>query len=203
MLWIGITGPMGSGKSAVSSLLRAKGYPVLDADQIVHQILGPGTRAEVEILKTFGENLRSEGGVLDRRALGRVVFGDEKKLAQLEALIYPHLRVEVALRKKALLDKGHNAVFYDVPLLFEKGMREQFDHVIVVTASEELRKERLKLRSGLSDQEFAERSSKQMPAAEKERLASVVIHNQGTLDGLEKEIQRALKELKIPSPAVT
>jgi len=203
MLWIGLTGPMGSGKSTVASILRKLGYPVLDADHLVHQILSPGGPAETEILKTFGGDLRDAGGALDRRALGRVVFPSSAKLAQLESIIYPILRNEVAQRRKNLADKGANAAFYDVPLLFEKGMRDQFDHVLVVSASETLRRERLKVRSGMSDLDFDQRMAKQMAPAEKERLASAVIRNESDEAALIEETKRALRVLKIPSPTVS
>jgi dephospho-CoA kinase len=183
--------------------LRKLGYPVLNADQIVHQILSPGGAAEQEIFKTFGEDMRGEGGALDRRALGRVVFPSSAKLAQLESIIYPILRAEVAEQRKNLAIRGANAAFYDVPLLFEKGMRDQFDHVLVVVASEDLRRERLRVRSGLSDLEFDQRMAKQMKSEDKERLASAVIRNESDEAALLKEVQRALKTLKIPSPAVS
>jgi dephospho-CoA kinase len=194
---------MGSGKSTVASILRKLGYPVLDADQIVHQILSPGGPAEAEIFKTFGEDMRGAGGALDRRALGRVVFPSSAKLLQLESIIYPILRAEVAERRKNLADKGANAAFYDVPLLFEKGMRDQFDHVVVVAASENLRRERLRARSGLTDLEFDQRMAKQMKPEDKERLASAVIRNDGDEAALLEEVKRALKTLNIPSPAVS
>jgi dephospho-CoA kinase len=194
---------MGSGKSTVASILRKLGYPVLNADQIVHQILSPGGPAEKEIFKTFGEDMRGEGGALDRRALGRVVFPSSAKLAQLESIIYPILRAEVADQRKNLAIKGANTAFYDVPLLFEKGMRDQFDHVLVVVASENLRRERLRARSGLSDLEFDQRMAKQMKPEDKERLASAVIRNESDEAALLKEVKRALKTLNIPSPAVS
>lgn len=203
MLWIGLTGPMGSGKSTVATILRKLGYPVLDADQLVHQILSPGGLAEAEIFRTFGESVRASGGGLDRRALGRVVFPVKEKLLQLESIIYPILKADVASRRKNLADKGCNAAFYDVPLLFEKGMRDQFDFVLVVSASEKLRRERLKARSNLSDMEFDQRMSQQMPPAEKEKLASAVIRNESDEAALEAALIEALKRLKIPSPAVS
>jgi dephospho-CoA kinase len=193
---------MGSGKSTVASILRKLGYPVLNADQLVHQILSPGGAAEKEIFKTFGQDMRGEGGALDRRALGRVVFPSSAKLAQLESIIYPILRAEVAEQRRNLALKGANAAFYDVPLLFEKGMRDQFDHVLVVMANENLRRERLRARSGLSDLEFDQRMAKQMKPEDKERLASAVIRNESDEAALLEEVKRALKALNIPSPAV-
>src|SRR4051812_9185198 len=98
MLWIGITGPMGSGKSTVSAVLRELGFVVLDADEIVRTVLSPGGEGERDVLRVFaGEpGVRdATSGFLDRRALGRAVFGNPQKLDQLERLIHPRVRDEV------------------------------------------------------------------------------------------------------------
>ncbi len=93
MLWIGLTGPMGSGKSTVAKILRGFGYDVLDADKFVHLILSPGGPGEVQIFKTFGEAVRGPDGHLNRRALGRLVFKNRAKLDALEKafiVVTPH-----------------------------------------------------------------------------------------------------------------
>jgi dephospho-CoA kinase len=201
MLWIGITGPIGSGKSTVSEILRQMGYPVLDADRVVHKITGPGSVATEEIVRTFGESLRDQAGNLDRRALGRAVFGDPAKLEQLEKILHPRVREQVALERKALSDMGHKAAFYDVPLLFEKKMEAMFNRILVVSAPEDVRRQRVMSRSGLTAQEFDERQKRQLPAEEKEKKASAVIMNSGDLAKLKMEVESALKFLKIPLPA--
>src|ERR1035437_1934246 len=154
MLWVGITGPMGSGKSTVAHLLRQMGFEVLDADDVARKVLSPGTPGEAEVLKTFGQQLKDRQGHLDRRALGRLVFSDAKKLLKLEKIIHPRVKDEIARQRQRLGQKGAQAAFYDVPLLFEKNMREQFDHVLVVSADFSLRKERIKIRSQLTDAEI-------------------------------------------------
>ena len=191
---------MGSGKSAVAEILRRLGYAVLDADKIVHQLLGPGGPAEAKILRTFGEKLRGPDGHLDRRALGRAVFGNPARLEKLEGILHPMVRQEVANLRKNLFAQGRRVIFYDVPLLFEKKMQDQFDHVIVVIAPDEIRRQRLKARSGMTDAEFNERSKHHIPPAEKEARASEVIYNFGDLDDLKAEVKDALKALRIPPP---
>src|SRR4051794_33615719 len=116
MLWVGITGPMGSGKSTVAHLLRQMGFAVLDADDVARKVLGPGTPGEKEVLKTFGEHLVDKQGRLDRRALGRVVFRKPVELEKLEKLIHPRVRDEVAQQRERLVASGAGAAFYDVPL---------------------------------------------------------------------------------------
>ena len=190
---------MGGGKSTLTALLRDEGFVALDADEIVHRVLRQGGVAEREVLQTFGQNLRGAGGALDRRALGRLVFADPVKLARLESILHPLVRAEVARARRELEGRGETVAFYDVPLLFEKNMQADFDHILVVTASESARRARVKARLGLSDADFDERSSRQLPVEVKEKGASVVVRNEGTRDDLRVEMNRALRALGITS----
>ena len=201
MLWIGVTGPMGSGKSTVSELLRRLGYTVLDADEVVSQLLAPGQEAEQEVLKAFGPSVSDTQGHLDRRALGRMVFGDVSLLERLEKILHPRVRDSVAQQKARLIKNGAVAAFYDVPLLFEKKMEDQFDLILVVQSSPALRLSRLQQRTGLSRAEIEERWSRQLPPEYKEARASAVIRNEADLKALEDEVRACLKRLQIPLPA--
>jgi dephospho-CoA kinase len=202
MIWVAITGPMGSGKSSVAGELRARGYAVLDADQVVHDLLRPGSAVLQKIFATFGESLRQPDGTLDRRTLGQTVFADSEKLAQLEAILHPEVRAEVARRRAELAAQGHKAAFYDVPLLFEKKMESQFDSIIVVTASPQNRMDRLRARTGLSIAEIEDRWKSQLPPEYKESRASILIRNDGDGNALKREVERALLALGL-SPTVT
>lgn len=201
MIWVGLTGPMGSGKTTVADQLRQMGFPVLDADEVARAVVGPGTKGETEVLKTFGQRLAGPDGRLDRRALGRVVFGDPPKLQILENIIHPRVRDAVAAERKKLAAAGHKAAFYDVPLLFEKNMRDQFDHILVVSAPKHLRDQRLKNRSQLTQEEIEERTMRHLPAEVKESAASAVIRNDGSIGDLKASILHALAALKIALPA--
>jgi dephospho-CoA kinase len=203
MLWIGITGPMGSGKSTVALLLRQMGYEVLDADAEARKVLGPGTTGEAEVLRSFGQILRDDQGHLDRRALGRLVFADRAQLAKLEAIVHPLVQSQVAAQRRQLAARGVGAAFYDVPLLFEKKLRDQFDLVLVVSAAEEFRARRLKARSQMTDDEIQERGRHHLSPEAKEAQASAVIRNDGDLVQLEKNLRRVLKDLKIPLAATS
>jgi dephospho-CoA kinase len=201
MLWIGITGPMGSGKSTVATLLRQMGYEVLDADEVSRKVLSPGTFGETQVFQTFGQGLKNAQGVLDRRALGRLVFGHPDKLQKLEEIIHPLVRFEVKMQRQRLRDAGRTAGFYDVPLLFEKKMQNEFDHVLVVSAPRELRNTRVQSRSQLTIEEIEERNLRHLPVEFKEANASAVIRNSGSLDELRAEVVRALRKLNIASPS--
>ena len=200
MLWIGLTGPMGSGKSTVANILRGMGYDVLDADKVVHHILSTGGPAEKEIYRTFGESLRGSDGRLDRRALGQMVFGDLDRLALLEGIIHPLVRQHISQERARLSSAGKQIAFYDVPLLFEKKMEKDFDHILVVTAPEDQRRRRLAARSQMSDDEFVERSKHHVSPEEKAARATYVIVNDSNLKDLEADVLRSLASLKLPPP---
>lgn len=191
---------MGSGKSTVAHVLRQMGYEVLDADEVARKILGPGTPGEAEVLQTFGQHLQDKHGRLDRRALGRLVFNDKEKLEKLESIIHPRVRDEVARLRAGLSARGVMAAFYDVPLLFEKNMQDQFDKVLVVSAGRALRDERVKTRSQLTAEEIEERNARHLPPEIKEARASAVIRNDGSLIELQNEIERALAKIGAKLP---
>ncbi len=197
MVWIGLTGSMGSGKSTAAKVLRGLGFAVLDADQIVHELLAKGTPVEAEILSTFGPAVQGPDGHLDRRALGQLVFSHADHLAKLEALLHPKVRSVVAKKKSHLWAQGVACAFYDVPLLFEKKMQDQFDYIVVVSADPDLRRARVKARMNLTDSEIDARMAWQIPPQIKEAAATAVIQNNGDEEALKEEILAVLKRLNI------
>lgn len=202
MIWVGITGPMGGGKSSVARILRSRGYTVIDADQVVHELMAPGTIVSDSIFKTFGPSIKSSDGSIDRKALGRAVFGSPEKLSLLEQILHPQVRARVAELKVKCQAQQLPAAFYDVPLLFEKNMVSQFDYVLVVSALPELRMQRLKQRTGLTEPEIQARWQNQLPAEYKESHADALIWNNGSWHDLESSVDQALARLGI-SPTVT
>lgn len=201
MLWIGITGSMGSGKSSVAKILKDKGYPVMDADQVVSQILQSGGSVEALVIKTFGQAVQGADGKLDRRALGRIVFTDKQKLQQLEGILHPLVKTVVSGEREKFRNSGYPVAFYDVPLLFEKDMSGQFDYILVVTAARELCIQRIEKRTGLSRSEIEARLNSQLDPAFKIGRASAVIYNDGGFNELRDEVEGALRNLHLPLPA--
>ena len=191
---------MGSGKSTVAAVLRQRGFSVLDADQVVHQVLGPGGLAEASVFKTFGESIRASDGSIDRKALGRIVFGNPALLKKLEDILHPLVRQDVQRQREALVKAGQAAAFYDVPLLFEKKMEASFDAVLVVSAGEALRHRRLFERSGLTLDEAVQRANSQLPAEYKEARATFVIRNDDGREQLEANVLSALGHLGLALP---
>jgi len=185
---IGITGSIGSGKSTVSSLLRARGFTVLDADEVAREV---SSRADtlLEVAQAFGPEFVTEGG-LNRPLLAERVFGDKDQLERLNSIIHPKVRARMAQLER---EAEGRAVFQDIPLLFESALEHGFDATVMVDAPAELRLERVMKRSQLTPEQFWAREHAQMPPEEKRTRADWIIENSGTLDQLEREVAWVLE----------
>lgn len=186
MLSIALTGNIASGKSTVANLFRRWGATVIDADQLVREIQGPGQPALRTIAARFGRELIQEDGTLDRAALRARVMSDPESRLELEAIIHP----EVERRRAALLaqarQRGDNIVVNDIPLLFEAGDPAAYDAVVLVDASEEVRRARLVEERGLSPVEADAMIAAQLPASEKRLRSDYIIENDGDVAVLER-----------------
>ena len=201
MLWIGLSGSMGSGKSAVAQILRDLGYAVLDADEEARKALAPASEGLKKVVQAFGLDLLHPDGTLNREKLGQIVFKSKEKLALLESLVHPVVQSSVRAQKEVLEKSGAQAAFYDVPLLFEKRMQPQFDKILVVNSNLENMIQRVQKRSALSRQEILDRLANQIPLSQKVEQADVVIENNGTLKELQGAVNAALSALKLPTKA--
>ena len=180
----GLTGGMGCGKSEVARVFMERGIPVIEADRLGHEAIAPGGEAEQAVREAFGEGILTEGSI-DRRKLGPLVFGDDKARARLNALVHPIIRKRIKERCQELRDQGHRAMVIDAALLAEDGgMPDCLNGLILVSASEETRIERLMASRGLSREEAAQRLAAQTPPERKRPLASHVIDNEDTLEAL-------------------
>ena len=193
MLTVGITGGIGSGKSTVSSYLREKGYPVIDADAVSRALTAPGGEALPALREAFGDEIFFPDGALDRRRTAAFVFSDPEKKKQLEAIVTA--RVIDAIREQiaAFRAEGKCAIlFLDAPLLFESGCDTLADRIWTVTAREEIRIARVLSRDGMTREEVLARMRAQMPEEEKIRLSDEVLDNSGDLDALYARIDDLL-----------
>lgn len=195
MKWVGLTGGIATGKSAVSELLRSQGIAVIDADQVAREVVAPGTPGLSEVLSRFGSHLRKADGSLDRKALGASVFGNKKNLMDLENILHPLIQHRVKLLKEELVQAHVPLAFYDVPLLFEKKMAGQFDSTVLVWCTPEQQVERLMKRDGLNRAEADRRIAAQISILEKKKLAHHLIDNSKSLSHLAAEVGKVLKEI--------
>src|SRR5690606_1645512 len=151
------------------------------------------------LAEVFGPGIIT-GGVLDRKALADLVFGDEASRLKLNGIVHPWVRREAARLLREYRDKGHMIVVQDVPLLFEGSLQDNFDAVLVVSAPLELRQERVMQRSGLSAAEFLKRDASQWPLERKAELADHVLDNSGTETGLREQVKQVWGELALLAP---
>lgn len=196
MRLVGLTGGIASGKSTFAAALRDLGAPVIDADLLARDVVRPGCPALTEIRRAFGEEVLGPGGELDRRRMGARVFADESARARLEAIIHPAVRRAVKAETARLAQAGESLAFYDVPLLFEKGLDGEVDCVVVVYAPPALQKARLMVRDGIPEAEAEARLAAQMPIEEKARRADVLVDNQGETVALRSKAALVLAALR-------
>ena len=194
---IGLTGGIATGKSTVAGLLRESGLQVLSADELAHQVIEPGGPAYDAVVREFGPEIVKADRSINRKALGRVVFRDPERLRKLESLVHPPVIMAIAAAIDEYRRSGSGEPFVvEVPLLFEAGLDILFDRVLVVSASLEVQRHRLRERDGLSDAEIEKRIASQMPLAEKEARADYVIFNNGNLDDLRRQTVDFLQSLE-------
>lgn len=187
---IGLTGSIACGKSTVSAYLRELGYPVVDADAISHALTAPGGAALPALRSAFGDGI-FDGGALNRRRLGSLVFSDPHMRERLNAILHPMILSEIESQLLAK-DTPDTLVFGDVPLLYECNMERMFDCIWVVHAAREEQIRRLLIRDGLSAEEAARRIDAQMPLEEKCSLADALISTDGPIEDTRQQVLKLL-----------
>ena len=188
----GITGGIASGKSTVSARFRARGLPVIDADQLARDAVAKGSPGLAAVVEAFGPGVLAPDGSLDRKALAAIVFADEAKRRVLNGLVHPRVAMLGALATQELAAKGEPLAAYEAALLVENGLAEAFRPLVVVAASEATQLARTKHRDGATDDEALARIRAQMPLATKIAAADVVLDNDGTEAELLRRADEAL-----------
>ncbi|MDP2905626.1 MAG: dephospho-CoA kinase [Candidatus Omnitrophota bacterium] len=206
---LGVTGSLSSGKTTVAGMLRALGAEVIDADRIAHELILPGKPAHKEIVRLFGKDILKKnevprtGGsrrntraaaahyrprkykVVDRKALGRLVFCDKRLLKKLDQCLHPRV---IALIKKSIRCARAKVVVLDAPLLLEAGLGQVVDKLIVVTASRAKQMRRARIKMGLEEKEITSRITAQIPLEEKAAMADFIIDNNGSLQKTRRQV---------------
>jgi dephospho-CoA kinase len=187
-LTVGLTGGLGSGKSAVLDALIALGAVGIDADLVARDVVLPGTPGFDSVVAAFGSGVVAADGGLDRGRLAAVVFADAGERGRLEAIIHPLVRAETQARIAAAAPEA--IVVNAVPLLVETGIAAQFDVVVVVQAPVAVRLDRVLASRGMSDGDARARIAVQASDEERAAIAWWVIDNEGTLAQLRVEVER-------------
>ncbi len=191
MFVIGLTGGIGSGKSTVCDMLRAKGAAVVHADLVGHEVYRPGSAVWDEVVAAFGREVLATDGQIDRRNLGSIVFADPEARRRLNAITHPPMRRLMIERLDDLRRQGERVAVLEAALLFEAGWVDLTDEVWLTLLRPAVAAQRLMERSGLSQQEAEARIASQLSNEERLEHADVVIDTDCSL----AEVARRVDEL--------
>ena len=192
---IGLSGGIACGKSSVARILRDKGVPVVDADQVARDIVEPGSLALKELVNEFGEEILDTNGTLKRKTLGSIVMNNEQKRARLNQITHPKIRSSIFSTLQTWYAEGHEAGVVEAALMVETGSHTLYDALIIVTCSPKIQIKRLMAREGFDQDTAHTWINSQLPLHEKEKLADVIIDNSSNREELEKLVHKKWDEL--------
>jgi dephospho-CoA kinase len=193
---IGLTGGIGSGKSTIAEYLTELGAKVVDADKVANEVYNPGTEGWRDVVNTFGEEVLTPAGEVDRKKLGEIVFNNPGAMSQLNQMIHPRAYELVKSRLDEYRKQGVEIVVLEVILLFEAGWDHLADVKWVTVASEDTVVKRLMQERGLREEEILARIRSQTPTEERVKLAEEVIYNDGSIEEMKRKVNELLEKLK-------
>ncbi|HFU3723439.1 TPA: dephospho-CoA kinase [Streptococcus suis] len=191
---IGLTGGIASGKSTITDFLRRQGYPVIDADQVVHELQAKGGKLYQVLVAEFGNSILTAEGDLDRKKLGQAVFENAGLRVHLSLLQDKIIREELLARRDAL-KQTEDIIFMDIPLLYEADYSGEVDEVWLVYVDKAQQLERLMKRNGFSVQDAENRLNAQLSLEEKRAKAQVLIDNSGVVEETLARVALLLEDL--------
>lgn len=186
---VGLTGGIAMGKTTISQFLKSKAIPVVDADQIAHEILTVD-EVKVKLMDTFGESILDKNQNIDRRKLGPIVFNDQRQLEKLNIIVQPYIRTEIVRQLDTF--SASKVVVLDAPVLFEQGYEKMVDYLMVIRTSAQIQVERLMQRDSLNEIDAQKRIQAQMPIEEKVKKADIVIDTSGTIEETRSQVVKWL-----------
>jgi dephospho-CoA kinase len=191
--FVGLTGGIAAGKSEALNALERLGAATLSTDSVVHELLTTGEVRD-RLVERFGEKV-APNGEIDRGAIADHVFSDDEQRKWLEQLLWPRVgeRMVAWREEQDSADPPPKAAVVEVPLLFESGMEQAFDKTIAVVADESTRNERA---AGRGHRGVESRTSRQLSQDEKAQRADIVVHNDGSLEDLERALSSALAKME-------
>ena len=200
MIVVGLTGGIGAGKSTVSTMLAERGAVIVDADAIVRELQAPGAPLLDVLAARFGSGIIDADGALDRAALAAIVFDDRSALDDLNALVHPAVRAEIAARVRARADTD-DVVVLDIPLVTDP-RRDHMEALVVVDAPVEVAVERLVAQRGMSEADARARVDKQLSREERVAIADRVIDNGGDRESLVRQVDETWRWMRSLPPVV-
>lgn len=186
MIVVGLTGGIGSGKSTVAQLLARRGAVIIDADTIVHELQQPGTPLLDQLAERFGREIITAGGALDRAKLADLVFGDEQAVNDINAIVHPAVRREIA-RRVAAYAGTDNVVVLDIPLIIDRDTYAMAA-LVVVDVPTEVAVQRIVADRALGEEQVRARIAAQLPRERRVAMADRVIDNSGDREALERQV---------------
>jgi len=193
---IGLTGGIASGKSTVSNYLKELGAIIIDADIVARKIVEPGKPALKEIVDEFGSIILDEGGQLNRKKLGSIVFSNKNALQKLNSITHPRIiediQNEINWHKK---NSDNSAIIVDAALLIELKIMDLVDELWVVHVPLDVQRNRLVVRDNITAEEADKRIGVQIANDDKLKLANKIIYNSGTIEDLKKQVLAHWMEL--------
>ena len=192
---IGLTGGIASGKSTVTSYLKEKGYPVIDADRVVHDLQAPGGELYQALVEHFGTEILLDTGDLNRPALAERIFSSQKEIVWSNQVQGEMIRKALE-RERDRLAASEEIFFMDIPLLIEQDYQDWFDQVWLVYVTEDTQLQRLMKRNALTEVQARDRLAAQMSLEEKKALVDLVIDNNSKRDHLYQQIDKGLEQIE-------
>ena len=191
---VGLTGGIGSGKSAVAGMLADLGALVIDADEVGHEVYAPGTIGWRRVIDAFGKDVVAADGRIDRGQLGRVVFAEPTQRARLNAIVHPLIHDALAARLAAARGAGRVPIVIEAAVLVEANWVTLVDEVWLVVARRDLVERRLIEQRGIDPAAVAARMRAQLSDEQRAARAAVIIDNSGTLAELRTQVERLWRE---------
>ncbi|HUH53978.1 MAG TPA: dephospho-CoA kinase [Microbacteriaceae bacterium] len=201
MKMIALTGGIASGKSTIAKRLDELGAHVIDADNLARDAVKPGSKGLNEIIKEFGREILLENGELNRNSLAELVFADGVALSKLNSIVHPEVHKLFSKKVSEITQSNRNAVIvYDVPLLAEHDSKSEWDHVVVASAPEETRINRLVELRGFKVEEARARILNQADEKERIAIADTVIDTSKSMSETIKQTDAFWKSLVASNP---
>ena len=201
MYVIGLTGGIGSGKSTVAQMLERKGAALLSADTVGHEVYLPGQPAWQEVVDAFGRQIVAEDGMMDRKQLGAIVFGDPEQLRRLNAITHPRMKEMMRAKLEEQRARGRQVAVLEAALLFDAGWDDLADEVWVTAAPPEVAAVRTAERSGISMEAALSRIRAQMSNEERIARSQVVIDTNCPLERTREQVDEEWRLLLERLPA--